>query len=79
MKATTTQQISLGRDEANHCKVLVDKIQSGDKEAALSFINIYNERKQSRIIKKYIPKPLHHSFRFILNSSAIAAKEAKRA
>lgn len=70
MTRTTTLQNPLGRDDASHCKVLVDGINSNKPGAASEFLNVYSARKQRSILRKHVGENKVEVFMEIIRSQA---------
>lgn len=63
--ARTQLHDQLGRDETNHCKVIIDGIGDNRPGKAKEFFMTYPKWKQDALIRKHIPKHLRRSFREI--------------
>jgi len=61
--ARTQLQDQLGRDDDNHCKVIIYGISDNRPGKAKEFFMTYPKWKQEELIRKYIPKRLRRSFR----------------
>lgn len=53
--AKTRNSVPLGRDEENHCKVIMTRIDRGDLSAVKEFTDSYSKRKQRSILEKWVP------------------------